>query len=57
MLLNPAMLAQPGLNVLALAYLWSKKPARPLVFGAFWAFLILLLGLYLFIPPGYFLEI
>lgn len=57
MVLGPVMLTQPGLNVLALVTLWFKKRAHSLVFGAIWAFLILLLGLYLFIPPDYFLEI
>lgn len=50
MLLGPCMLAQPGLNLLAIGFLWLKSNTRRVAFGATWAILLLLLGLLLFAP-------
>lgn len=50
MALGPCIVAQPGLNLLAVGFLWAKSNTRRVAFGATWAILLLLLGLLLFAP-------
>ncbi len=50
MILGPCIAAQPGLNLLAIGFLWLKSNTRRVAFGATWAILLLLLGFLLFAP-------
>jgi hypothetical protein len=50
MALGPCIVAQPGLNLLAVGFLWLKNNTRRVAFGATWAILVLLLGFLLFAP-------